>query len=72
MVAQLLHSLFPMHFGDQKTYTIVGSFVTGNKDGELSQPGGMILQAIDNGHPIMNVEINYRLGCSLPNNGPRY
>jgi hypothetical protein len=39
-----------------------GSFVTGDKDGILSQPGGMQLKAIENGHAIMNVEINYRLG----------
>lgn len=40
-----------------------GSFVSGNKDGILSHPGGMQLKAIANGHPIMNVEINYRLGA---------
>lgn len=40
----------------------IGGFLSGNKDGVLSQLGGMILQAQDNGHPIMNVEINYRLG----------
>ena len=39
-----------------------GSFITGNKDGKLMQPGAMQAQAIANGHPIMNVEINYRLG----------
>lgn len=39
----------------------VGGFITGSKDGVLSQPGGMILESIDNGHPIMHVEINYRL-----------
>ncbi|KAK5174556.1 uncharacterized protein LTR77_001637 [Saxophila tyrrhenica] len=39
-----------------------GSFLTGNKDGILAQLGGMQLHAIDNGHPIMNVELNYRLG----------
>lgn len=42
---------------DKKT----GGFITGSKDGVLSQPGGMILESIDNGHPIMHVEINYRL-----------
>lgn len=38
-----------------------GGFITGSAYGVLSQPGGMILQSIDNGHPIMHVEINYRL-----------
>lgn len=42
--------------------SILGSFITGNKDGTLAQPGGMILEAEKMGHPIMNVEINYRLG----------
>ena len=39
----------------------IGGFITGSKDGVLSQPGGMILESIDNGHPIIHVEINYRL-----------
>ena len=36
--------------------------MSGNKDGSLAQPGGMILESVKMGHPIMNVEINYRLG----------
>jgi hypothetical protein len=39
----------------------IGGFISGSKDGVLSQPGGMILQSVDNGHPIIHVEINYRL-----------
>lgn len=43
-----------------------GGFITGSKDGILSQPGGMILQSIANGQPIMHVEINYRLNGEIP------
>jgi hypothetical protein len=32
-----------------KTDLPPGSFLSGNKDGTLAQPGGMILQAIENG-----------------------
>jgi hypothetical protein len=32
-----------------KTDLRPGSFLSGNKDGTLAQPGGMILQAIENG-----------------------
>lgn len=45
----------------------IGGFITGSKDGVLSQPGGMILQSIANGHPIIHVEINYRLNGKLSN-----
>ncbi len=44
---------------------VKGSFIDGNKDGILMQPGAMQAEAIANGHPIMNVEINYRLNCEI-------
>ena len=51
--------------GHAKTDYETGGFITGSKDGVLSQPGGMILESIDNGHPIMHVEINYRLNGQI-------
>lgn len=39
-----------------------GSFFLGSKDEPAIQPGGLILQSVTNGHPVMVVEINYRLG----------
>ncbi|KAF7190630.1 Secreted lipase [Pseudocercospora fuligena] len=39
-----------------------GSFFFGSKDDFASEAGGMILQSVANGHPIMHVRINYRLG----------
>ena len=33
----------------------------GSKD-QMLTPNGMILQSVENGHPIMHVELNYRLG----------
>ena len=47
-----------------------GGFITGSKDGILSQPGGMILQSVANGSPIMHVEINYRLNGQMPRWSP--
>ena len=39
-----------------------GSFVTGSKDVTAIQPGGLILQAVANGLPVIEVNLNYRLG----------
>lgn len=43
-------------------YIYGGGFTSGTKDDVISQPGGMILQSIENGLPVMAVEMNYRLG----------
>lgn len=40
----------------------VGSFITGSKDDFFTQPGGLILQSVQNQFPVMVVEFNYRLG----------
>jgi len=39
-----------------------GSFYSSSKDDPTAQPGGLILESIENGHPVMHVAINYRLG----------
>ena len=39
-----------------------GGFTSGSKDDIISQPGGLILQSIANGYPVIAVELNYRLG----------
>ncbi|KAJ7126758.1 Alpha/Beta hydrolase protein [Mycena epipterygia] len=39
-----------------------GGFISASKDDPVSQPGGMILQSIANGHSIIHASINYRLG----------
>ncbi|CZT21145.1 related to para-nitrobenzyl esterase [Ramularia collo-cygni] len=39
-----------------------GGFVSGSKDEPTTQPGGLIVQSVANGHPVINVELNYRLG----------
>ncbi|GIZ44138.1 hypothetical protein CKM354_000734600 [Cercospora kikuchii] len=39
-----------------------GSFKVGFKDDPISQPGGIILQSVAHGHPVISVQINYRLG----------
>lgn len=39
-----------------------GSFWLGSKDELVSQPGGLILESIKNGAPVMHVSMNYRLG----------
>ncbi|KAI5367146.1 putative carboxylesterase, type B, carboxylesterase type B, active, alpha/Beta hydrolase [Septoria linicola] len=39
-----------------------GGFKSASKDDPVSQPGGMILKSIENGHPVISVQINYRLG----------
>nr|POF14901.1 secreted lipase [Quercus suber] len=39
-----------------------GSFVSASKDEPTLQPSGLILQSVSNGHPVMAVNINYRLG----------
>lgn len=39
-----------------------GSFTYGSKDEPTTQPGGLILQSVANGYPVINVEMNYRLG----------
>ncbi|KAJ7126789.1 Alpha/Beta hydrolase protein [Mycena epipterygia] len=42
-------------------FTAVSGFTSASKDDHVSQPGGMILQSIANGHPI-HASIKYRLG----------
>lgn len=39
-----------------------GSFIIGSKDELVTQPGGLILQSVDIGQPVISVNINYRLG----------
>ena len=39
-----------------------GSFIIGSKDELATQPDGLVLKSIDNGNPIVGVNINYRLG----------
>nr|POE75445.1 secreted lipase [Quercus suber] len=39
-----------------------GSFIAASKDDPLWQPSGLILESTANGHPVMVVNINYRLG----------
>jgi carboxylesterase type B len=39
-----------------------GGFSSASKDEPTIQPGGLILQSVANGHPVMQVNINYRLG----------
>lgn len=39
-----------------------GSFVAGSSNEPTVQPSGLILQSVANGNPIMQVNINYRLG----------
>ena len=43
-------------------YIYGGSLTGGSKDDGIQQPGGLILQSIANGYPVMAVEMNYRLG----------
>jgi carboxylesterase type B len=43
-------------------YIYGGGFTGGSKDDIIQQPGGLILQSIENGYPVMAVEMNYRLG----------
>jgi carboxylesterase type B len=43
-------------------YIYGGGFTGGSKDDTIQQPGGLILQSIDSGYPVMAVEMNYRLG----------
>lgn len=39
-----------------------GSFIIGSKDELVIQPGGLILQSVALGQPVIVVTINYRLG----------
>lgn len=39
-----------------------GSFIAASKDDPVSQPGGLILESVANGQPVIHVSINYRLG----------
>ena len=39
-----------------------GSFIIGSKDELVIQPGGLILQSVAIGKPVIVVTINYRLG----------
>ena len=43
-------------------YVHGGGFYIGSKDEILIQPGGLILQSVDMGIPVVVVNINYRLG----------
>lgn len=40
-----------------------GAFFEGSKDDIVTQPGGLILQSVKSGDPIIVVAINYRLGA---------
>ena len=42
-----------------------GSFYIGSKDDLVVQPGGLIKRSVDIGIPMMQVNINYRLGGTL-------
>jgi carboxylesterase type B len=39
-----------------------GSFIVGSKDELTSQPGGLIIESVNNGLPVIHVSMNYRLG----------
>ncbi|CAK3744481.1 Hypothetical predicted protein [Lecanosticta acicola] len=39
-----------------------GSFIAASKDDPVAHPGGLILESVANGHPVMHVALNYRLG----------
>lgn len=39
-----------------------GSFIGASKDDPATQPGGLILQSVKIGRPVMHVALNYRLG----------
>lgn len=40
-----------------------GSFYSSSKDDPTAQPGGLILESVENGHPVIHVAMNYRLGA---------
>ena len=39
-----------------------GSYIVGAKDELTSQPGGLIIESVNNGLPVIHVSLNYRLG----------
>ncbi|KAM0722685.1 hypothetical protein Q7P37_002126 [Cladosporium fusiforme] len=39
-----------------------GSYIVGSKDELTSQPGGLIVESVNNGLPVIHVSMNYRLG----------
>jgi carboxylesterase type B len=39
-----------------------GSYIVGAKDELTSQPGGLIIESVNNGLPVIHVSFNYRLG----------
>lgn len=39
-----------------------GSYIVGSKDELTSQPGGLIIESVNSGMPVIHVSINYRLG----------
>jgi len=41
----------------------VGGFWTGSKNEPTTRPDGLVLESVKNGLPIIQVAINYRLGC---------
>lgn len=43
-------------------YIYGGSFYSGSTQALLTSPDGLILQSVQNGHPIIHVGMNYRLG----------
>jgi hypothetical protein len=47
-----------------------GGFFSGQNRDASQQPDGLILQAVDNGSPVVHVAINYRLGGELRHPAP--
>lgn len=43
-------------------YIYGGSFYTGSSQALLTSPDGLVLQSVQNGHPVIHVGMNYRLG----------
>lgn len=59
-------------YGDDGTllpvivYIYGGSLITGQASDSTILPDGLILEAAENGTPVLHVAMNYRLGCKLP------
>ena len=45
-----------------------GGFYAGSKDEITIQPGGLILDSVNMGHPVVVVNINYRVGSTFDHN----
>lgn len=43
-------------------YIYGGSFYVGSTQALLTSPDGLVLQSVQNGHPVIHVGMNYRLG----------